>query len=227
MRFPNAAKGVSKIFTAEIIALIAAIFSGGFLFAVLLTNKFMTENNETAFDAAGISMLTLGIVAAVLLIIAGIINIIGYIQAAKDEESFKKAIYCTIAGIVFGVVGSLLVDKSGFLGWLGTTFNVVSELMTLLVFIFSIGGLMNLSGKCHNKEMVADGALLLKFISCICVLYIIILIVTRVFRENDFNKIISSICSVIATVLSIMQYILYLVYLKNAKKMLKKKVRIH
>lgn len=219
MKFPHAAKGVSKIFSAEILSLIAVIICGiatVVLSIVLSSGEADNTSHEPFFIALGIVM----IIAAILLLVGGIINIIGYFQAAMDEDGFKKAIYCTILGIIFSVIASVLVGKTGFLGWLCTTLNVLSEVMQLLVIFFSIGGLMNLSAKCHRQDMVADGSFLLKLVGWICILYAVILILTRVFRENAFNKTLVIIFTTIAMILAVIQYILYLSYLSRAKIML-------
>lgn len=221
MRFPNAAKGVSKIFSAEILSIIASILLGVTVILAFVTDKSVTDNNETAAGVAGISMLVGLIAAVVIFVVGGILNIIGYIQAAIDEDGFKKAIWCTIASIVFGAVGAIFAGNIGFLGWFSTACDVVSKVLMLLVFLFAVGGLMNLSANCHRQDMVDTGALLIKIFGWLVVLYVIILIITRVFRENALNTAVATFFTVLSTILSIAQFIIYLVYLHRAKIMLR------
>ena len=79
MKFPNAAKGVKKIFNAEIISLIAALIGGAGLIPGLIGASKETD------ESVGITLLTISgallIVSGIALLIAGIMNIIGFIQA--------------------------------------------------------------------------------------------------------------------------------------------------
>ena len=94
MKFPNAAKGVKKIFNAEIISLIAALIGGAGLVMSLIG-----ASNETD-ESAGTTLLAVSgallIVSGIALLVAGIMNIIGFIQAAKDEKGIKRAVLCTV-----------------------------------------------------------------------------------------------------------------------------------
>jgi putative aldouronate transport system permease protein len=91
----------------------------------------------------------------------------------------------------------------------------------IILFLFAIGGLMNLSGNCHRPDMVQKGATILKVLAWTYILYLLVLILTRVFRENVFNKTLAITFSVLVILLSIVQYILYLSYLAQAKRMLR------
>lgn len=221
MKFPHAAKGVKKIYSAQILSLIATVFTGIVsVFAVFALAAITAENDTATFISGGATMV-LGLAAVVLMVVGGIINIVGYIQAAMDEQGFKRAIVCTIIGIVLAVVSSFFTNLTGFLGWLGTALYALSQIFNLLVVFFSISGLMNLSAKCHREDMVVKGTNILKVIEAIYILYILALIITRVFRENAFNTTLAVILTVAAIILSVVQYFLYLSYLGKASKMLK------
>ena len=84
MKFPNAAKGVKKIFNAEIISLIAALIGGAGLISGLIgASKETGESVGTTLLAVSSILL---IISGIALLVAGIMNIIGFIQAAKDER---------------------------------------------------------------------------------------------------------------------------------------------
>ncbi len=152
MKFPNAAKGVKKIFNAEIISLIAALIGGAGLISGLIGASKETD------ESVGITLLTISgallIVSGIALLVAGIMNIIGFIQAAKDEEGIKRAVLCTVFSALFAFVAAFFENQTGFLGGLGTVLSSIATVLNMLVALFMIGGLMNLSAKCNRPDMV-------------------------------------------------------------------------
>lgn len=99
MRFPNAAAGVKKIFTAEILALIGAIATVIGTISALIAVAAAANNSTGGTAVAGGASVIFLLGAGVLGIIAFIMNIIGINSAAKDEASFKTALICVIVGI--------------------------------------------------------------------------------------------------------------------------------
>ena len=155
MKFPNAAKGVKKIFNAEIISLIAALIGGAGLIPGLIG-----ASQETG-DSVGTTLLAVSgallIVSGIALLVAGIMNIIGFIQAAKDEEGIKRAVLCAVFSALFAFVAAFFENQTGFLGGLGTVLSSIATVLNMLVALFMIGGLMNLSAKCNRPDMVKRG----------------------------------------------------------------------
>ena len=108
MKFPNAAKGVKKIFTAEILSLIGQILAAVSTIAVLiaiLTSGITVESLKTGngFEGlvgflliAGIAWIVMGI----FMFIAMIIRIVGIAQARRDEDNFTAALVFQIMSIV-------------------------------------------------------------------------------------------------------------------------------
>ena len=221
MRFPNAAKGVKKIFTAEILLLIAAIAAG--ITSILLITAYAsyTANSDAGAIWSSLGFLIFGTAMLVLLIVGGILNIVGYIQAAMDEDGFKNAIVCMVFSIIFGAVAVCFQASTGFLGWLGTVMNLISQVLQLFVIVFSIGGIMRLSEKYRRDDMVKKGVTMLNIIKWLYIIYFVLLIMTRVFRESAVANTIILILTVVSLILSAIQYVLYLVYLSSASKMLK------
>ena len=151
MKFPNAAKGVKKIFNAEIIALIAALGTGiGLIMSLIGSSKEVAQANAESLLATAGAIL---IISGIIVLIAGIMNIIGFLQAAKDEIGIKRAVLCTVFGSVFSVVASVFAGRTGFLGGLGTVFSATSNVLNMLVAIYLVNGLMNLSEKCNRSEI--------------------------------------------------------------------------
>ena len=86
MKFPNAAKGVKKIFNAEIIALIAALGTGiGLIMSLIGSSKEAAQANaESLLVTAGAIL----IISGIIVLIAGIMNIIGNQNYNAGDNSF-------------------------------------------------------------------------------------------------------------------------------------------
>ncbi len=220
MKFPYAAKGIRKIFTAEILSLISALL-GGIGAVLFLTASGVTNKDENLAATLGLIALILIIPAVLIFIIAAIMNIVGYLQAAKDEEGFRKAVVCTVFSIFFSFGYYLFINQSGFFGWLGTAFNVISQLLGLLVVLFMLGGLINLSAKCDRPDMVGTGASILKSLVVLYIISFIMTCITRYFKETAFSTTLIAFLSGFAIILSVTVYICQLYYLGKAKAMLK------
>ena len=224
MKFPNAAKGVKKIFNAEIISLIAALIGGAGLILGLIG-----ASNETD-ESAGTTLLAVSgallIVSGIALLVAGIMNIIGFIQAAKDEEGIKRAVLCTVFSALFAFVAAFFENQTGFLGGLGTVLSSIATVLNMLVALFMIGGLMNLSAKCNRHDMVKRGHSILTTIvvSYLITLALSILALSILIRfgayTSSFGAGVINWLSGLSALFTVFIYSLELIYLAKAKKML-------
>lgn len=220
MRFPNAAKGVKKIFSAEILSLIGALVGGVMTTLIIVLGISANAQDDIGVGITFTLVIVLGIAALAIVLVGGILNIVGYIQAAIDESDFRKAIFCTVLYIIFSVASTLIGAQTGFLGWLATAFHAISQIAKLCVTLFAIGGLMNLSAECNRSDLVEKGRNILTVIVWIYVISFVMIFMTRVFRESVVNTTIASILSVVVIVLGIIEYVLYLSYLLKTSKML-------
>ena len=136
MKFPNAAKGVKKIFNAEIISLIAALIGGaGLILGLIGASKETGESVGTTLLAVSGALL---IVSGIALLVAGIMNIVGFIQAAKDEVGIKRAVLCTVFSALLACVAAFFENQTGFLGGLGTVLSTIATVLNMLVALFVI-----------------------------------------------------------------------------------------
>ncbi|MBQ7503967.1 MAG: hypothetical protein IJT79_01430 [Ruminococcus sp.] len=219
MKFPNAAKGVSKIFNAEIISLIAALIGGvGMVLSFIAVSGNVDQGtSDTLIIATGACALVAGIIIAV----AGIMSIVGYFQAGKDEAGFKKAILCMFFSIAFTVAASFFANQTGFLGWLNTVLTVTGNVCNMLATIFLILGLMALSVKCSRPDMVKHGK---DILTTLVILYILTFVLSFIGRWGAESTVFGSIVnwlSGLSLCFTIFLYIFQIYYLGKAKKMLK------
>lgn len=215
MKFPNAAKGISKIFTSEILALIAAIATGvaSILAAVMYASA---KTNSTAGAAAsGIGTLVLVLGASVLLVIALILKIVGVVQTSKDEDSFKMIIYLTIFTLIVAVVAAIF-SRVAFLYNIANAVSAIGSFVTTLLIILGIG---NLGVQVGNDEVIDKCSSQFKLILGIGIVALLARFFCIFLPTIPAQGIVIAL-AVVALVLSVIQYILYLSLLSKAKKML-------
>ncbi len=215
MKFPNAAKGISKIFTSEILALIAAIATGvaSILAAVMYASA---KTNSTAGAAAsGIGTLVLVLGASVLLVIALILKIVGVVQTSRDEDSFKMIIYLTIFTLIVAVVAAIF-SRVTFLNNIANAVSAIGSFVTTLLIILGIG---NLGVQVGNDEVIDKCSSQFKLILGIGIVALLARFFCIFLPTVPAQGIVIAL-AVVALVLNIIQYILYLSLLSKAKKML-------
>ena len=215
LKFPHAFDGVKKIFTAEIIQLVAAIL----VLIVYVLNVIILAiapgaNVDTVLGVGAVLFSIIGVLSIVMgiaSIVAFIIYIVGVVRAGNDEPKFKTMLILIIANIIVSLVSNNIQNVVVI-----SILSIASTVITALVGIFLIQGIISLAQKVGDANVEAKGYSLLKVIYVICILSVILGIV-NIFLPTG---IISYILYVIISILSVCQYILHLMLLKSAKEML-------
>ena len=219
MQFPNAAKGIKRIYTAEILKLIGYICL--FLAAVVaIVSLATTADDTTSGSAESLSMgglvgaVVLALVVGVLMITAFIMNLVGYINARNDNENFKTALVFLIVGIAFSVISVFILNNG-----LGSILYSLSTLSETLATIFAITGTMQLATQLGRADISHKGSTVLKLIIVAeCISFVVSFIST--FFRGDTTSIISFVLFLGSLLLSFIRYILFLSFLSKSKKML-------
>ena len=157
MRFPNAKKGIRNIFRSEIIMLFFDLATAIVSIIVMVAGA---DLNKIAFDEiSGLTLvfMILGLVALLSLLIGGIFRIVGFLQAARDDQGFRLAIFFTLSAVLFNFAQSFFQTKEGALGWVHAILSVLGVIAQMLVTVYAIGGMMNLSRKSHRDDLVGKG----------------------------------------------------------------------
>ena len=208
MTYPNAAKGISKIFTAQILSLIASVVT---LIGALMGVGAVGAASQGAGDAAGglaLGGMGIAFIAAILVIIGGILTLVGLWQAGKDEQRyFKMAFWMSIISLVISVIVSGLATSNPELSLIC---DVVQRVLSILVLVFTIYGIGSLAQTLGNDDLAKTGNKILVLIIIVMVIAIILQLVA--------NVTFAGIAAIVATVLMIVSYIVYLVLLSRAKK---------
>ena len=213
MRYPNAFKGVSQIYKAELIAIVAVICTGiGAILAI-----FGVGVADVGSEAVGAGFAITGglfvIATAVLMLVSYILNIIGVGNAAKDESGFRSAMIAIIIGIVASIVAGIFSNKEVVC----LLAQLVSKICDIMVFWFCIGGIRNLADKMNDRNIANKADSFTKLIIGIYVAGSVLAIIGSFVKVGGF---LDGFIDVAGAVCSIVAYLSYLSLLKGARDML-------
>lgn len=218
MRFPNACKGLKKIFFAELISLIALVPYAVSLVLIQFLPEEINKNNAEILPAE-VVVTILSILSLVMMTVAYVLNIIGYVTASKDNESFKKAMLLTIAGMVLTVVSGIMENANGN-PILTNTFDSMENILDLLITLMTISGIVTLSVTYGDLRMVESGKALFKFLFAIYLPTLIAYVFVYLLRNTRSAAILAVTVTFISFALNTVYSLLYLRYLYRAVNML-------
>ena len=154
MTYPNAYKGVKKIYAAEMLVLLASIAAN--VAGIIIDNA---EKKGTAPTGTLVTVLAaLGIGAGILVIIGGIMNLVGLSNASKDDDYFKKGFAAAIVSLVVSVVASFLPELKITSPMINDLCKTVSSICEILVTFYVIAGIKHLAEQLNNPNMVSRGS---------------------------------------------------------------------
>lgn len=220
MRFPNAYEGVKKLFSSEILSLIAG------LCLLIATAAGVFAVASVAADSGGgmvggtIATAIFGLGSGVLYLIAYIFKLIGLKRAGLDEPRFQQAFLLAIFALILSVVAAILSSFNVGNGIVDDIVRLFVTIAEIIITIFVIGGIQTLSVRMGREDMVDKGQRILIIIVIVYILGFIATLIPLFFGSNPATATISGILSIVGTVLNIIAYIVFLVYLGQAKKML-------
>ena len=218
MRFPNACKGLKKIFFAELISLIALVPYAVSLVLVQFLPEEIDKNNAEMLPAE-VVVTILSILSLVMMTVAYVLNVIGYVTASKDNESFKKAMLLTIAGMVLTVVSGIMENANGN-PILTNTFDSMENILDLLITLMTISGIVTLSVTYGDLRMVESGKALFKFLFAIYLPTLIAYVFVYLLRNTRSAAFLAVTVTFISFALNTVYSLLYLRYLYRAVNML-------
>ena len=217
MKFPNTFKGIKKIWIAEILMLIASVLSIVLLFVVAGNSVVIEDVVVTNEEAVRTPTIIFGIGAAVLVVVAFLLNLIGMINCRKDDKNFVNALIATFLGVVCGVINAIWGEKNPRLGsWM--EFVMVMESCYASYYILT--GVSNLSDAYPDeatKKLVDKARNWVLGSFCISA---ILKLVVDIFNIQPGTP--KTIMAIVAIVAEIISYVIYLMALNKSKKMLAK-----
>ena len=214
MRFPNAFRGVKKIWLAELLMLLAAVV-GIIMVIVMATNGTMVGEDIIINESVKTPIAILGIVTAVIALVAFILNLVGLINANNDDPAFRIALLVTILGIVASAISAIWSNNETLNKWMDTALTICS----LFASYYVLTGIANLAEKMSDaatKALALKSRTLVEGSFCATALFKLII---SIFKIQEGSTI-STILAVIALLLELVSYILYLRALAKGRKML-------
>ena len=211
MQFPNAYTGVKKIFTAEILSIIATVLV--LIAAVAAVGvAYAGEASDSSGGGAVALVLVCTIAFLIISIISFFMNLSGLRTASQDEPNFQTALIFAVVSIVATVISNVITSSEALTGIL----DILSDVATVLATYFVIRGIMALAEKLNNQEVAGKGNTVIILVFAAFALSLISSILgTYVLAETP-----AAVLSLISLIFSLVQYIVYLVFLSNGKKML-------
>lgn len=205
MMFQNARKGIGRIFAGEILGLLGVVMlASAAVLAVFGAFLAIITGGLGAFLLGGGGLILGGLVS-----IAGyVLTLVGTINAAKDDESFSKALLWVIIGIVISVA-NLFISQEGILPVLLTMGSYVVNMFSTYFILMGIASVAVQIGNTYMADSAAGRARL------IGIMYII----TAACSLLRFIPLLGGLFSIAQVVISIVIYILYLSTLGRAKNM--------
>ena len=217
MKFPNTFKGIKKIWTAEMLMLLAAVLSIVLLFIV--AGNSVVKDNVVEINKEAIKTPTaiFGIGAAVLILVAFLLNLIGIINCRKDDKNFINALIATLLGVVCGIINAIWGESKPRLGsWM--EFVMVMESCYASYYVLT--GVSKLSeaypDEATKKLVDKSRNWLLGSFSLSAGLKLIV----DIFNIQDGTP--KTIMAIVAVLAEIISYVIYLMALNKSKKMLAK-----
>lgn len=217
MIYENVKKGVSKIFAGEIIAIFGTV--GLMVTAVLSVFALALSGAGKSADSLFIAIGICAIVSIILMLAAYIVNLVGIGQAAKDEVSFRSAFYAAIFGIVFSLLSGFLGNASEGNLFAQRLISMIPELINLIMMVCIVSGILNISAKLHDSEMVGKGETILRIVFTVSMISFVVRAISGLIQSFAGAYVVISVLA-FSGLLSVINYFLYLSYLTKVKKML-------
>ena len=217
MRFPNAFSGVKKIWLAEILMLLAAVIGIILIFVIAANGTLVGEDEIVINEAAKTPISILGIVSAVVALVAFVLNLVGLIIARKDDSGFRIALLVTVLGIIASAVSAIWSTNAGLVKWMDT----LTTIFSMLTSYYVLTGIANLADQIPDaatKALALKSRTLVEGSFCATVIFKLII---SIFKIPDGSTL-YTILSIVALLLELVSYILYLRALSKGKKMLAK-----
>ena len=215
MMFPNAFKGVKKIWLAELLMLLAVVV-GIVLLIVVASNSTMVDGavviNKEAVRTPGA---ILGIGTALIALVGLILNLVGLINARKDDAGFRIALLVTVLGIISTAIGAIWSSNERLNEWMDT----LTTIFSMLASYYVLTGIASLADRIPDpatKALALKSRTLVEGSFCVGVVFKLIINIFNIQNGSTIH----TIMAVVALGLEFLAYILYLRALSKGKKML-------
>ena len=217
MRFPNAYKGVKKLFIAEVVGIVACllIVVSSILFAAGI------KNTAVLARSAGVAL-----AGSIALVVVFIISLVGLYQGGQDNDSIKCAFYLTLAALLLSLLAAVFsaITKVEALVVAAKYINIAVDLATVIALEYTLFGISALAKQLGNDKMASLGKTLAWSVFALFALSIVLGLFGNIISNNtqEWVGTVVAVTSIVAGVLELIVYIAVVVYYGKSTKMLKK-----
>ena len=210
--FPNARKGVKKLFIAEILTIFSAIL--GLVATVLTAIPHVAESGP-----GQIVLIVFALTALFFIIIAFALHIFGLFQGSRDSGHFWVAFWAAIFSIIFTIVASILKGAIPSIAWLHSIFSTLAQVLNAFVIIYVISGISSMALRLGKVGFAKRGTIMVWIILGLYLVAAVLNFLSGFFTAEAF-VVFFGVITVASNVLTIIIYIAYLFYLLRATRIL-------
>ena len=218
INYEHAAKGIKKVFVAEILELVSSILPVLATIGALSTVVFAEEGLATAGVVTVLGTMVCVIAALVLAVLAFVLEIIGLKQTSAENDSFRVA-FCLViiqlfTAVFVGVISIISLNSSTTTVWYNFL-STFADILNIIVTIYVINGCSELVVAKGREDLAIEGANLL---SAIVILYAFgcFLGIMPIFTPNTLDMIVYGIYIVVQAI----AFVLFLSFLARTKRVL-------
>jgi hypothetical protein len=209
----NAKKGISRIYTGQLISILAALCAG--IGTAIITIRGTEAQDVSELINGNIGPLSLLGIGAVLAILAFLLEFLGIKKASEDEVGFTKALTFLVVGFVASLIGGFFTGRSEIVYEIT---DVISNVCNLLVTLFIISGTKSLAEKIGNEHVRSLASSTYKMIILIYLLAIALSVISLLIK-NDTMAIVAGLLGLGILVLTVIAFVVFLKMLNQARKM--------
>ena len=213
--YENAKNGIGKVFTSQILAILAVLCAlvAGLFAAVTLTAVDENLTGATFGGSVGLALFTLA--SAVLLVIAFILEMVGLNVAGRDEPLFKKAFIVSVVGLIISIVLGALASLTT-ISWIIDLKDICNFFIGLIIVHHVLYGVANICPSLSDKAMSVWKVYMATII--IAVVVNIVSIVMALLKLYTGSAVLLIVFTLLDAVLQIVAYVMFVSFLAKAKK---------
>lgn len=216
MTFPQAEKGIKKIYIAQILSVISAVIeslTASFFIVCLI----MIYNNMEISSVTGyvISTVLFSLISPLLMAIGYVLTLTGLFKAKADDENFKVSLYASVLSIVIQVVGVIWSYNNA----VTSITNYLTTVTSFLSSAYIILGIRALAVKLDRTDIDIKGKRCYNVITVLFVLMTISDVAVLIVNGTQWADLVV-LSQLFGGILSFVQFIMIMLYLKKARKML-------
>lgn len=217
MAFPNAYRGIRKLFTAGILYLISAVCV---LTSIITGVQALTADSFEGIKAGGAGAVILLAAGSILPVAASAISMVGLQQGYRDVEYFHTAFKAAVAVLLLGLGNAALlpIGMQG-INWI----NAVTALQTAcctIVYFFITQGILNLAIRAKNDPVYEATLMFIRVTLVLFIIKFILDLAVMVVKSISLYLAAGRTLSVISGITEILICALYLACMYKAKQML-------